>query len=383
MAFKTHLVSSNLSGRSTNKPKQKVGENLSTFYGRVVHVVLSVDDPYCVDHSMVNGIYYSPLGKIVDESDITKLPFAYQGSSQQRTIPLTKEIVLLQKGADLKALSSANSTKVYWKEVVNIWNSPHHNAAPDTIQEDWVDNTVKNFPEKKNINPLRAYPGDTLIEGRLGQSIRLGGSAVTTPDTDTSDGDPVIIISNGQVETDNGFEAIDEDINEDFNSIYLLSNHQVPLKVPILRNKSYLSPVIEPDQFTGNQIVLTGGRLVLNAKEDSILLFSKNAIGLTGNTLNLESTEYVCMDSKKIYLGEKSLKTPNLPEPAVRGADLEKWLTILLNMLENLGRACQTATTVGGQAIPELNMIGSEVILTGGVLKKRFSSFKSKKVFIE
>ena len=36
----------------------------------------------------------------------------------------------------------------------------------------------------------------------------------------------------------------------------------------------------QPDKYNGKQILITSDRLIFNAKDDSILLFSNKAIGL-------------------------------------------------------------------------------------------------------
>lgn len=377
MAISSHIHASSISKAPPRNTVPTGGS--STSFGRVIHVVLSQDDPYCKDPSMVNGVYYRPLGSGGDESDILKFPFAYQGNTHNRTIPLPKEIVKLQREAGIGSLQDSRKSITYWKEVVNIWNNPHHNAAPDTSQTNWEEDLLKGFPERKDINPLKANPGDTLIEGRLGQSIRLGNIQSVAGDVLSTS--PTILISNGQIKTDNGIDLIEENINEDFNSLYFLSNHQTILNAASNKQNSYLIPPLQPSQYKGNQVILNGGRVVINAKEESILLFSKDSIGLSSSTLNLDGKEYVCVDADKIYLGEKSLKATTGAEPVVRGIQLELWLTDLLNMLDELGTACTTAPT------PQLRLVGPQITQTVLDLKtkmaSRKNSFKSPKVFVE
>ena len=383
MAFKSHLNS------SIGKPLGGKGSSGNTsgvsLYGRVIHVVLSLDDPYCKNPSMINGVYYRSPKVPADETDISKFPFAYQGSAQNRTLPLPKEIVTLYNGADPGSIDNPGKTRVYWKEVVNVWNHPHHNAAPDTLQENWQDDLLKGFPEQKNINPLVANPGDTLIEGRLGQSIRFGGSkGASSFITNDNDGKPVIIISNGQIETQNGSDLIQEDINDDFNSLYFLSNHKIPLKSANSKRKSYNTEPKTSDQYQGNQVVLNGGRLYLNAKEESILLSAKESIGLNANTVNIDATDYYCVDAKKIYLGEKArTATASVQQPAVLGKQLENWLSALLDTLSSVADAMSTASAVGAGPVTQLNATGPALKATVQSLKTQFKVFQSKKVFTE
>lgn len=383
MAFKSHLNS------SIGKPSGGKGSSGNTSgvsqYGRVVHVVLSLNDPYCKNPSMINGVYYRSPKVPANETDISKFPFAYQGSAQNRTLPLVKEIVTLYNGADPGSVDNPGKTRVYWKEVVNVWNHPHHNAAPDTLQDNWEDDLLKGFPEQKTINPLVANPGDTLIEGRLGQSIRFGGSkGASSIINSNNDGKPLILISNGQIETQNGSDLIEEDINKDFNSLYFVSNHKIPLTSANTKRKSYNTVPKTSDQYQGNQVIVNGGRLYLNAKEESAFISAKESIGLNANTLNFDATDYFCVDAKKILLGERARTAPaSVQQPVVLGKQLENWLGALLDTLSSVADAMSTASAVGAGPVTQLNATGPTLKATVQSLKAQFKVFQSKKVFTE
>jgi hypothetical protein len=382
MAFKSHLNTSKLSKGAGRKGSSGNTSGVNQ-YGRVVHVVLSLDDPYCDNASMINGVYFRSPKVPADETDIKKFPFAYQGSAQNRTLPLNKEIVTLYTGADPGSIDNPGKTRTYWKEVVNVWNHPHHNAAPDTLQDNWQDDLLKGFPEQKTINPLIANPGDTLIEGRLGQSIRFGGSkGASTYIDDSNNGKPVIIISNGQVTTKNGSDLIEENVNEDFNSLYFFSDHKSILKSANNKRDSYDVVPLKSDEYIGNQVILNGGRLFLNAKEDSTFISAKESIGLNARTVNLDATDYFCVDSKKIYLGKKA-RTSSGNEPVILGTQLQNWLETLLDTLENVGSAMSTATAVSGGPVTNLVTTGPELKAVARSLKAQIKQFQSKKVFTE
>jgi hypothetical protein len=382
MAFKSHLNTSKLSKGGGGKGSSGNTSGVNQ-YGRVVHVVLTLDDPYCDNASMINGVYFRSPKVPADETDIRKFPFAYQGSAQNRTIPLNKEIVTLYTGADPGSIDNPGKTRTYWKEVVNVWNHPHHNAAPDTLQDNWQDDLLKGFPEQKTINPLIANPGDTLIEGRLGQSIRFGGSkGASTYIDDSNNGKPVIIISNGQVTTKNGSDLIEENVNEDFNSLYFFSDHKSILKSANNKRDSYDVVPLRANEYIGNQVILNGGRLFLNAKEDSAFISAKESIGLNARTVNLDATDYFCVDSKKIYLGKKA-RTSSGNEPVILGTQLQSWLETLLDTLENVGSAMSTATAVSGGPVTNLVTTGPELRAVARSLKAQITQFQSKKVFTE
>ena len=272
----------------------------------------------------------------------------------------------------------------YWTRVVNIWNHPHHNASPDTKQKNWQAKIMGGQAEQPNINPLHINPGDLAIEGRLGQSIRFGGIRGGNVGLigEKNDSKPIIIISNGQIETTEGDEPIYEDVNKDPNSIYLLSDHKLPLKPANIKRDSYNTPPPSSDQYIGNQIIINGGRLYFNAKEDSILLSAKESVGLNAKTINLDADDYFCVDAKRIFLGKKP-RIVKSPEPVVLGIQLENWLITLLDTLDSVGRAMSGAVSVSGGPVPLLISTGPELLGIVKLLKAELSSFQSKKVFTE
>ena len=90
-----------------------------------------------------------------------------------------------------------------------------------------------------NIKPLLPYEGDTIIEGRFGNSIRFGSTNISDKipkenknrwSNEGNAGDPIIIIRNGQRTEDinnKGWQHTLEDIDKDASSIYITSNQQL------------------------------------------------------------------------------------------------------------------------------------------------------------
>ena len=109
----------------------------------------------------------------------------------------------------------------------------------------------------------------------------------------------------------------------------------------------------QPDKYSGKQILINSDRLIFNAKDDSILLFSDKAIGFSTNgsfnfdTSDKKDSKFV-VNSPNIYLG---LKEGDLPtEPVILGHRMQEWMVGddltegLLDVLEDI-----------------LDMIGSEI----------------------
>lgn len=184
---------------------------------------------------------------------------AYPYNSNIRQYPLKGEIVELVYGPSTGLNESRLEKTLYYKNPVNIWNSVHHNAFPNFLDlADYSNNLsipyqtttngivstevtdTKTFPlgktfvERSDIRNLQAFEGDLLYEGRWGQSIRFGSTVLNSPTKNPwsstgSNGDPILIIRNGQAVskgTDNWITAT-EDINSDAASIYLCSGQSI------------------------------------------------------------------------------------------------------------------------------------------------------------
>ena len=97
------------------------------------------------------------------------------------------------------------------------------------------------------------------------------------------------------------------------------------------------------NDYLGKQVIINSDRLLFNAKDDSILLFSDKAIGFsTKGSIHFDTSSNknskLVINTPNIYLGLKSDK--NLPtEPAILGNELDDWLggvNGLLDVLEGI-----------------------------------------------
>ena len=149
-------------------------------FGRVVDVVLDESSPYWDEFGRsqaINGIRYRPLDKAHSEDEDALLPFAYCGNTNLISVPLKNEIVIITSLPSENRAANSLQTKNYWLSIVNIWNHPHHNAYPDTLQSGTGKADLgEDFEEVDTVAPLQTYPGDILISGRHGNTIRLGGT---------------------------------------------------------------------------------------------------------------------------------------------------------------------------------------------------------------
>jgi len=391
MGFKTSLnslVSSNGGNVQTSRS--------SAIFGRVVDIILDEEHPEYKNKGgglSINGVFYKTLGANQKEGNPNQLPFALQSSAHIKIIPIIGEIVEIKQMPNLSTSTSEKASQKYYTGIVNTWNNANSGAYPDLVNNPDLDITSGgNFKELSKVNPIRSTPGDVQIEGRQGQSIRFtGGKGSSNPWIDDENiGSPVTIISNGQYDTEEGFSTLGESIDEDNCSIYLVSNHQIPLTPASEKRESCDEEPEKSDQFKGSQILLNAGRIYLNAKESDIQLSSTKSIGLnTEGSINIDGSTYLCLDAPVMYLGSKARTSPSSNREAVLlGNQTEGFLQNILTLLEGMAKDMASAKTIKGHPIPRLNKRGMQAQPVIKQLKNLInpngpSQLKSKKVFTE
>lgn len=383
MSFKGSLTNSNFTSRSATKAG---GDAFLAV--RVKDIILDETHPEYEKYgntSAIGAIKYEPVVDQFKETNLEELPVAFPLNSHVKVFPLLNEIVLIHAAPDKVDTTGRQTIKAtYYSTIVNAWNLVNHNASPS-----WYENKVKlgdNISELA-INPLLPSPGDVLFSGRHGQSIRFTGYNHNNNPlvNQENNGDALTIIRNGQKEEQDRQKYINEDINEDDSSIYLASNHQIPLKQARVKQSSFKMAPTSSTAYKGRQVVIDSGRLIFNAKDDDIMISSKEAFGISSNFVGIDAVEYVSMDAKKIYLG-KSAKDYEL-QPVILGNSLEVFLTSLLSGLNSLADQL-TAASANGVPILTLNQEGPVLKAIVASLRNQInpngaSMLKSKKVFTE
>jgi hypothetical protein len=376
----------NYGARGANVKSVVKQENELNFtgFGRVVDVVLDESNP---DFNVfggplsIGGIRYRPLTLGSLENDPSTLPFAYLYSTGIKTYPVKGEIVQIISAPDENIGTSVTSRKTYYLPAVNIWNQNNHNAYPDTTQNIGPVNLGSGVVEDVNVQSLLPNPGDVIIEGRTGNSIRLGGYLGKYTSEDKN-GSPYIFMRVGQgtlpVESDTSLE----DINLDKTSIYLSSDQIIPIRLSTNKRKSYRQSPTDADRYEGSQFVINSDRVIINSKNSDTLLSSRESIGMSAKTVNLDAIDYVGLDGKRIYLGEKAL---NENQPAVLGKANEQVLLTIAETLSTIATALQelALTPSPAAAVAKLIALGPVVSSYATEIRALVPGTKSSKVFID
>lgn len=389
-------VNYNTSNLNTTLQSSNSNPNTQT-YARVLDVILDDTHPSFSEKGRarsINGIFYRPLDTRQSESNVTTHAFAYQSSTHFKTVPIPGEIVEIITGPSPEPVSdSKKSNTKYYRRLLGVWNHPNSNVSLNTYGDIDTDPTQKGaFKQVDYVNPTRSAPGDIQIEGRFGQSIRLtGAKGSANPFIDDSNiGKPAMLIAIGKGAQETGFQTSLEDINADKTSIYVTTDHKIPLEQASSKRKSYTEVPKKVSEFRGNQLLINSGRIVLNTKSDDIQLLSTKSIGLSSKTtVNIDSEDFVCLDAPKIFLGEKARSAGNTEkEPLLLGNQTEAFLETLLNILESAANDMIGAVTVKGDAIPLINKRGAQMKIALKLLKGRInpngpSTLKSTKTYTQ
>ena len=139
----------------------------------------------------------------------------------------------------------------------------------------------KEYKVNEKIKFLKPREGDTLITGRVGNTIRFS-EFFLTEDGKTSS--PGIFIRNKQnpaLDSKKLGELIDEDINKDGTSIYISSNKtKIPFKETIKKSKVGFGSYPSSGDLKGDQLFINSDRIVLSAKAKEFIIFGKGNTGV-------------------------------------------------------------------------------------------------------
>ena len=371
---------------------------------RVLSIVLDETHPRFKELGEWNGLGIIEYEDVINPLPSPSLPIARPLTGNFKNLPLINEVVYIIALPDTEIESISSNTIEYYINIVSLWNHPHHNAfpttpntLPPTQQKDYIQTEAgnvrrvtdqsteiflgKTFVERSNIHPLLPFEGDMLYEGRWGNSIRIGSTVKNTPNnwsTVGTDGDPILIIRNGQgVQTEEGWVPTVEDINNDDSSIYATSTQKIPLKASSTLYDSYKTAPTAPDQYAGKQILINSGRLVFNSTVDHILFSSKKSINLNAvEGINID-TPTVTFSSGKMFLGSK-----NATEPILLGNQTVNLLDQLLVNLQSFMTICSTlVSTPPGTPVGPLNIVAGQMSTILNGLQQNLNSIKSKNNF--
>ena len=338
-----------------------------------------------------------------------------------KNIPISGEVVMLLKAPNSYATPARVGSEYYYTNAISLQGSVHHNGLPGLTEfiqkKSSVNKQIRNevedgisvkssevkevqttidplFPERLDVYPVQPYPGDIIIEGRFGQSIRLGSTinedskyplSPYWKDGTGASGNPITIISNGtnpkRGTIYNTF--ILENPDNDDSCIWLTSGQNVSFTpssnyAPSIEDKGV--DLFKKNGYSGNQAIIASDRIILNARKQEIIGFSKEGIGFSSEKIfSIDAKEVVEIESKLINLGL------NAEEPVLMGQTTIDWLKELCDVLKSLTndiKAITVPTGVGPSGTPingqSFTVINNDI----NALSSRIDDLKSELVFL-
>jgi hypothetical protein len=222
------------------------------------------------------------------------------------------------------------------------------------------------YKVNEKIKFLKPKEGDTIISGRVGNTIRFS-EFFLSPDDKVSA--PGIFIRNKQNPTLDSKPIgtlVEEDINLDGTSVYITSGKfKTKFKETTKKQKLAFKEYPSSDKLDGDQLTINSDRIIMSAKAKEFIIFGKGNTGIitdgrfsvdSDKELYLQSNQDVVFDSTKnvviktngtgnVYLGEKGKgqSTSGAPiQNMVMGGELIKVLGDLIDEITKqvYGTAC-------------------------------------------
>lgn len=235
-----------------------------------------------------------------------------------KRIPLIGEQVLTLQGPSWSADSAAVKNIAYYLTSCNVQDNLNIGVLPQTFltgksnQPSQINNFLNSlgnpqtttglnpflgetFQERSNIKPMQPFEGDTIIEGRWGQTIRLSSTIEASPHPDAlagkkvyalggSDweggvhgpGSPIMFITNGHAPITGKSQYSKESFELD-NSTICLTSGQI-LKTFETGQPNLGLGVPRSNKANSSQIVISSDRLVFNAKKEFLVLVAKKSV---------------------------------------------------------------------------------------------------------
>lgn len=399
-------VRTQISNTTHNTNKNTGGSNIMT--GIVLDVILDDKNPRVetYDFSEIEQKNTSIVGcavirKLSDPSASKIGVKAYKPFNPDEGIPLIGETVeLIQLGGKLhfKRVTSSNINIGNAIEDVDIKNfQPTQKPGQPATEYSTISATgtpsggsgkddrktkIGEYFTYNQVNPLKLYEGDRIIQSRFGQSIRFSG--YNNQDKKYA---PTIIIRNRQ--NDESLSKLkkgsltEEDVNKDGTTIAITSgvyklDYQSPLETKPTKFSNY------PSELKGyDQLLVNTERIILSARTQEMIFFSKGNWGFVsdgkmsidngkdGADLDFNGDVRITTNDNNTYIlggkGNIFLNTESNAEPLVRGETLKGLLEELIDAINN-----QVFKTPAGPTA-----IGPENRSTFNDIKGRLDTFLS------
>jgi len=210
--------------------------------------------------------------------------YAFPFDKNNMTFPIVGETVFI----------IINNREYFWM--------PFSNNQYPNYREDYKISEASKDKEKEKVKYLKPKEGDTIISGRVGNTIRFSEFFLSADNKTSS---PSIFIRNKQnPEFDNKKigELVEEDINKDGTSVYITSGKvKIPFKETIKKQKVGFKNYPNSKDLDGDQLFINSDRVLLSAKAYEFIIYGKTNTGIItdGNfSVDAEKEVYIHSNNK-------------------------------------------------------------------------------------
>jgi hypothetical protein len=342
--------------------------------GYCANVVHSADSYGFEGKETINTIFAVP--HVTNKS--YKRKSNHVGSEDSRYFPLLRSMGDIPSKGDLVLLCTIGHTNYYLGPLNTIFNNPTWNPDPNFKKEMVMNAFDENIGidsrsasgeslafNKENVysrmqkfriedldygnNVISETIGDTVFEGRHGNSIRIGSRnnkpymifsnerEKDNPIETLGDGTIISITSNGTLQQN--FGGYEDVINQrSVSGFQLASDTNNDNSYPIGDIYSYLRGGQNPQDiydYDRNQILLHSDRITLNSKRDDIFISSIKDV-------HIGASDYVTISAGKsldIEVSELNIGNPERAfstEPMVLGKELDVLLSSILDLIKTI-----------------------------------------------
>lgn len=306
-------------------------DNFEIFLGSVTKVYLNSDKPLDKENDYIkvyndnknfdaNDIRFLGAIEFRRESSILLEGYAFPFDKNNITYPIVGETVLIiVANNDYYWLPYSNThypnyrenyktseitkEKEISKNTTESKNKDYREIKATGITNRIPVNTTssKKYKINEKIKFLNPKEGDTLISGRVGNTIRFSEFHLTEDGKTSSPGIFIRNRQNAELDDKRIGELIEEDINKDGTSIYITSNKiKVPFKETISKEKIAFKQYPSSTDLKGDQLFINSDRIILSSKAKEFIIFGKGNTGIiTDGNFSVDAEQEIQFHNKK------------------------------------------------------------------------------------
>ncbi len=234
------------------------------------------------------------------ENEILQEDYAFPFDKNNFTFPIKGETVIILKiESETYYLPYSSTPYPNYREKVRLKvaaepvdNSINPTGGKDLRQrkETGGSNNPNAKKDKENtggyivnekIKFLNPKNGDTIIGGRVGNTIRFSEFFLTEDSKTSSPGIFIRNKQNSELDSKPIGTLGEENINKDGTSVYITSGKiKIPFKETIKKQKVAFKDYPSSDKLIGDQLFVNSDRIVLSAKAKEFIIFGKGNTGI-------------------------------------------------------------------------------------------------------